>query len=314
MPDVGAWMAEEVRRLLELVVQASRDRILLLDEAGVPLIGSGNAGADAPGNAGADRRRDAWLEEWPEPSRMALAASLEEARSGRSSRHRVERDEDGTRQIWDVSISPATGVGAGRFLVVSRNATEEVRDRESAAAVAAETRHRLKNGMTIASGLVMLEARSRPELKGFAQSICRRFEQLGVVQDMVLDNGSKDLRKILHLLAGVYGEGSLLKVGELPPAALNDYAAQALALTFGELATNSLKYGALKSALPIQLDGAVVDGRLTLRWLEPTRFAEARAGGQGLQLIDRLIGAAGGHVERKVQDDLLEVRVTVPVT
>ena len=62
MPDVGAWAAEEAGRLLELVVEASRDRILLLDEEGVPLIGSGNAGAGAPGTAIADRAREAWLE------------------------------------------------------------------------------------------------------------------------------------------------------------------------------------------------------------------------------------------------------------
>ncbi len=314
MPDVGAWMAEEAGRLLELVVEASRDRILLLDEAGVPLVRSGNAGASAPGTAVAERPREAWLEEWPEPSRTALAGALEEARSGRSSRHRLERTKEGEREIWDVWISPATDVGVGRFLVVSRDVTEEVRERESAAAVAAETRHRLKNGMTIASGLVMLEARSRPELRGFAQSICRRFEQLAVVQDMVLDRGSKDLPKILHLLAGVYGDGSLLRVGELPAVKLDDFAAQALALTFGELATNSLKYGALKAALPVDLDGVVAAGRLTLCWREPTRFAESRVGGQGLHLIDRLIAAARGEVVRTIGADLLEVRVTVPTS
>jgi two-component sensor histidine kinase len=226
----------------------------------------------------------------------------------------VERVGEGERQIWDVSISPATDLGAGRFLVVSRDVTQEVRERESAAAIAAETRHRLKNGMTIASGLVMLECRSQPELRRFAQSLFRRFEQLAVVQDMVLDRGNKDLPKILHLLGSVYGDGSLLRVGDLPAVAVDDLAAQALALTFGELATNSLKYGALKAAMPVDLDGSVDDGRLTLCWREPTRLAESRAGGQGLHLIDRLIAAAGGDVVWTIGADLLEVRVTLPTS
>lgn len=312
MPGQGEWVTREGGRLLKLVLAASRDVILFLDAAGARLIASEEANADGIVGAESDGSRKSWIDEWSDASRAALLKGLEEARSGRTSRHRVERVDNGEREIWDVSIAPADAAGAARFLVVARNVTAEVRERESAAAVVAETRHRLKNGMTIAAGLVMLEARSRPELREFTQSICQRFEQLAAVQDLVLDRGSKDLPKILHLLAAVYGDGSLLRIGKLPAVALDDFAAQALALTFGELATNSLKYGALKAALPVHLDGTLEAGRLTLSWREPTRFGEIRVGGQGLRLIDRLIAAAGGHVVRSVGADLLEVRVTVP--
>jgi two-component sensor histidine kinase len=314
MPEVRAWATGGASSLLERGREAGRDRILFLDAAGARLAVSSGSDAGDPMVAEADEPTGDWLEEWPETSRVVLATDLEEARAGRITRRRVERVEEGERRIWDVTIAPATNAGAARLLILSRDVTEDVREMERGAAVLAETRHRLKNGMTIAAGLVMLEARSQPELRGFAASVCRRFEQLAVVQDMVLDRGSKDLPKILHLLAGVYGDGSLLRVGELPALELNDFAAQALALTFGELATNSLKYGALKAARPVHLTGALEAGRLTLCWREPTRFVASRVGSQGLSLIDRLIAAAGGEVVRSIGADLLEVRVTVPAS
>jgi two-component sensor histidine kinase len=209
--------------------------------------------------------------------------------------------------------SPYHGTVA-QFLAIARDTTTEVTERQRAAAISAEMRHRLKNALTIAAGIVAISARSKPELQPFAQEVTTRFAQLASVQDLLLDpTREKHLADIVPLLASAYGDASLLRFGAPPEAQLGDGAMQALALAFGELATNSLKYGALKQGQPIDVDADIVDTMLQLTWREPTEFGASREGAQGLGLIERLVGASGGRVERAFDDGILLVRLWLPI-
>lgn len=257
-----------------------------------------------------------WVERWPEASRGDIERALADARHGKAARFTASRPgADGAPCWWDVTVTPidAEGDASPRVLAIARDITAEARDRQRIAAITEEMRHRLKNAMTIAAGIVSMAARSRPEAQPFAREIIDRFAQLGAVQDIVLDPArAKNFADIVPMLARAYGDASLLRFGALPDARLGDAAMQALALAFGELATNSLKYGALKHGRPIEIDGVSKDGIFLMTWREPTAFGVARDGAQGLGLIERLIAASGGRFDREVGDDHLCVRVSLP--
>jgi PAS domain S-box-containing protein len=257
-----------------------------------------------------------WVERWPETVRPEVAKALRAAQHGTVARFTAARPgPDGTQRWWDVTVTPVdadTGTSP-RVLTIARDITAETCDRQRVAAITAEMRHRLKNAMTIATGIVSMTARSHPGCQDFAREVSQRFAQLAAVQELVLDpTRDKRFADILPLLTGAYGDASLLLFGELPEVRLSETAMQALALAFGELATNSLKYGALKHGRPIEITGTAGDGIFRMTWREPTTFGAPRDGAQGLGLIDRLVGASGGSCEREVGDDHLLVRLSLP--
>jgi two-component sensor histidine kinase len=71
---------------------------------------------------------------------------------------------------------------------------------------------------------------------------------------------------------------------------------KARALAFGELATNSLKYGALKLGPAVSINGKADEEMLHRIWREQTDFGPAREGGQGLGLVERLVHASGRNI------------------
>lgn len=117
----------------------------------------------------------------------------------------------------------------------------------------------------------------------------------------------------MALLTDAYGDAARLEFGDLPDVRLSHQGMQALALCFGELATNSLKYGALREGRPVTIGGRRDDGFVELSWTESTRFGSARPGGQGLGLMERLIGTAGGSFRRDLSEDRMMAVVRLPV-
>lgn len=306
--------------LLSALLDQSHECIKLLDAAGRILFVNREGCKAMELSAPGDIIGQFWVERWPDQSRAVVEQALRAVTNGDVARFSASRlGPSGQSCWWDVTLTPIARTpiardGEARILTIARDVTAEVTERERVAAINAEMRHRLRNAMTIAAGIVTLEARSAPMHQPFASSVCERFAQLAHVQDLVLDPArEKSLVQILPLLAAVYGKGELLEIGTMPDVRLNDTATQALALAFGELATNSLKYGALSAARVIEIEGMVQEGLLHLVWREPTDFSGPRDGGQGLGLMDRLLIAAGGRLTRDVGPGLLTVRVSIPV-
>ena len=88
--------------------------------------------------------------------------------------------------------------------------TAETVERERVAAISLEMQHRLKNALTVASGIVMLSARGRPDVSAFANEIITRFGQLGHVQAQIL-NPDADTRiaAIVPMIAEAYGKSTI---------------------------------------------------------------------------------------------------------
>lgn len=259
-----------------------------------------------------------YLSRWPEDVRPLVRATLSAARRGEQGRFKASRPKPGgSPSWWDVTISPVRAAdGSITHLVsVARDMTAERLERERVEAISLEMRHRLKNALTVAAGIVMMNARGRPDVAPFAEDIATRFALLADVESLILDpETDNDLAQIVPALVKAYGKGAGLEFGELPSVSLSDQAMQALALCFGELATNSMKYGALRDGRRVRIEGRICDGDIELIWREPTDFGTARAGAQGFNLIDRLIRSAGGTIRRDVETSQMAATIQLPIS
>ncbi|MGV2495641.1 PAS domain-containing protein [Pelagerythrobacter aerophilus] len=307
---LGAF--DEFGPLLGAVLDQTHDCIKLLDPDGTIRYVNERGAIAMELRAPAELIGQRWVERWPDEMRAVVEQALEEARSGAVARFTGSRTIGGKPSWWDVTVTPVRLAQATEYLlVIARDMTAEVEERRRAEAVSAEMRHRLRNAMAIASALVHMGARGKPELQAFADEVAFRFAQLGRVQELVLDSApNKSLKQVVTLLGNVYDN---LEIGPMPEIELEDATMQALALAFGELATNSLKYGALKDGTAVRVAGQLADGELQLTWQEETALAPRRAGGQGLDLIDRIMRASGGRIERRVEDHRFTVQAIFPV-
>ncbi|WP_160296759.1 PAS domain-containing protein [Sphingomonas sp. ERG5] len=303
--------------LLATLLDQTHECIELLDRDGRILFVNREGANSMELTLPADLIGQLWVERWPAAVRTGVEAALASARSGEVARVSAARPgPDQSLRWWDITVTPVRSDHGepSRFLTIARDVTAEVTDRQRVAAISAEMRHRLKNALTVASGLVMMSARSRPEARTFAEHVTARFAQLSTVQDLILDPlSSKRFADIIPLLASAYGDASLLEFGDLPDVRLTDAAMQALALAFGELATNSLKYGALKLGRAITIGGEADGEVLHLTWREQTDFGPVRDGGQGLGLVERLVRASGGTFERQHDNGVFVARLSLPI-
>lgn len=185
-----------------------------------------------------------------------------------------------------------------------------------------ELSHRIKNIFSVVGGLIGLEARSAPEFRPIADGVQRRIAALGRAHDFVRPQdgaAGTDLRGLLGKLFEPYGasdDGRIrIRCGAIPVA---DHAATPLALIFHELATNSVKYGALSWIEGhVELDIAEDGDDLLFRWREiggPTPAAPVgKGGGFGTTLVDLSVTRnLKGTIERRFGADGAAVDVRVP--
>ena len=175
-----------------------------------------------------------YVTRWPEDVRAMVEAALSAARRGELGRFRASRPAPGgVPGWWDVTVSPVSAAGREitHFVTVARDMTVELLEHERVEAIGLEMRHRLKNALTVAAGIVMMNARGRPDVTAFANEIATRFSQLSEAQSLILDPGAdKRLTHLIPALLEAYGEGAGLDFGDMPAVSLSDRAMQAVAL------------------------------------------------------------------------------------
>lgn len=143
--------------------------------------------------------------------------------------------------------------------------------------LAGEMSHRVKNLLSIASGLTTLSSRSAESVEEMAKELTGRLTALGRAHDLVrpLPGGQGDaalLGDLLAVLLAPYDDLGAFK-GRIRVAVermgVGEASATALALVFHELATNSMKYGALSLPTGTLAVTSVSEGdALVLTWLE----------------------------------------------
>lgn len=175
--------------------------------------------------------------------------------------------------------------------------------------LAGEMSHRVKNLLAIATGLTQITSRSSSSIADMTSQLTQRLTALGRAHDLVrpLPGGQGTaalLGDLITILLAPYEETAAfsgrIRVA-VPRMGVGEGAATGLALVIHELATNSLKYGAL--SLPtgtLDVSGAVTGDTVVLTWTEqggPEVVTPTGEGGYGSRLLDRTMsGHLGGSI------------------
>jgi two-component sensor histidine kinase len=193
----------------------------------------------------------------------------------------------------------------GVFLdVTERKMAEEAREM-----LAGEMSHRVKNLFAIATVLTGIAARSSTTTEEMASDLTRRLVALGHAHELVR-HSIYDMKKATQLadlmatLLGAYDEsgaiGTRIRV-HVPDLLAGEGSITTLALVVHELATNSLKYGALSLASGT-IDVSCTDSgsEVVIVWTERGGPAVTVTPGQegfGSKLVKRSItGQLGGSI------------------
>jgi two-component sensor histidine kinase len=223
----------------------------------------------------------------------------------------------------------ARGQGAdsgmvGRVLLgVFLDVTGRKQAEESHELIAGEMSHRVKNLLAVATGLTHITARSTTTPTEMAKELTGRLMALGRAHDLVRPVPGKEgkaalIGDLIAVLLAPYDDtgafSGRVRVS-VPRMGIGEKAATTVALVFHELATNSLKYGALSSdAGTLDVSSTPDEKVLTLKWIErggPPVSAPDETG-YGSTMIGRLIAAElDGTIHKEWSPEGVEVTVTI---
>ncbi len=189
----------------------------------------------------------------------------------------------------------------GIFLdVTGRKQAEEAHE-----LLAGEMSHRVKNLLAIASGLTSITSRATTSAAEMAHDLTARLAALGRAHDLVRSSTSKEgnatlVGDLISVLLAPYDDmgafSGRIRVS-VPRMAAGEAAATNLALILHELATNSVKYGALSVGTgTLEVTCSAEGNDATLVWTErggPVVEKPAEAG-FGSTLITRMTARLGG--------------------
>jgi PAS domain S-box-containing protein len=230
----------------------------------------------------------------------------------------VRRRKHGSLIVVSLTISPvrnAAGqiVGASK---IARDITEQKRSQEQIATLAREAEHRSKNLLANVQAIVNLSQAS--DLDDLKKVIEGRIKALANVHSLFVEArwiGAELSTVATQELAPYSATGDKRVRIDGPQVMLEPTAAQAVAVTLHELATNAAKYGSLSAE-----NGHVdltwshgTDGRLSLRWTEtggPTVQKPTRKGFGG-RIIEQMIGQVKGetHFEWRAEGLICDINL-----
>lgn len=200
----------------------------------------------------------------------------------------------------------ATKKMTGIFLDVTGRKQAE----ESHELLAGEMSHRVKNLLALASGLTNITSRSTDTKEEMAKQLTQRLAALGRAHELVrpLPDGQGSaalLGDLFSVLLAPYDEvgafAGRIRVA-VPRMGLGEKAATSFALVIHELATNSLKYGALSNETGLlDISGAAVKDFIEIVWSEHggegAQAAKTKEG-YGSRLLHRTVsGQLGGSID-----------------
>ena len=305
--ELGISFAEVSGNLMMSLLEQSQDCVKLLDTDGKLGFMNRNGRCNLEIDDFCAVEGQHWWDLWPDEAKPVVRQAVVDAMNGKDTRFEAFCPTiKGTPRWWDVTVSPVRDNAGTIFQLVSfsRDVTEQVKAREALEILALEMRHRLRNAFTVSSAIALVSAKVAPEHSAFAHDLANRYAALAQAQSQMLEKPGKALAlsDLLEIMTAPY---ALIDWDCPPDLSVDDRNAKVIALGIGELATNSMKYGALSCNSAVQLDCAVADGELCLVWVEadvapPEQRSDQgpdqdnAAGGNGHLLIDRMAKVYGG--------------------
>lgn len=213
------------------------------------------------------------------------------------------------------------GLMFGIFLDVTARKQAE----EGSELLAGEMSHRVKNLLSIATGLTQLTARSASSVTQMTGELTQRLSALGRAHDVVRPLPGKQgkaalLGDLLSVLLAPYDQtgafSGRVRVA-VPRMGIGEQAASTLAMVIHELATNSVKYGALSCAEGfLDVSGQTEGGWIVLEWAEtggPLIVGPRELTGFGSRLIARTVSSQlDGRLTYDWQESGLVVTIHMP--
>ena len=165
--------------------------------------------------------------------------------------------------------------------------------------LAGEMSHRVKNLLSIATALTTITSRSAQSAADMAQELTSRLGALGRAHDLVRPVPGRPqnealLGDLLTIVLAPYDEVGIAFSGRIrvavPRMSVSERGATTLALVLHELATNSVKYGALSVATGTLDVSAVADeNQIVIVWTErggpPVVAPSTKFSGYGSKLL-----------------------------
>jgi two-component sensor histidine kinase len=187
-----------------------------------------------------------------------------------------------------------------------------------------EMKHRIKNSIARVLAIARQTAATSEDLNEFSSSFSSRLQAMATSQDLLTRSRwqKAELGDLLRMeLEQVFGKEVPEDALKGPKVLLNETATQALGLTFHELATNALKYGAISTSLSAlavtwTVERSLAQRRLRLRWRETgsPRHESARSAGFGTKLIDmNITRELNGKIGRDFDENGLSIEIDVPL-
>lgn len=204
--------------------------------------------------------------------------------------------------------------------VTGRKQAEEGRE-----LLAGEMSHRVKNLLAIATGLTAITSRSTSTTNDMARELTQRLTALGRAHDLVrpvpgqTQDASALLGDLLTVLLAPYDDlgafSGRIRVS-VPRIRVGEGATTIFALVVHELATNSLKYGALSVDSGIlDVSCSARDEAVTIVWTEsggPKVKTPKGKAGYGSKLVQRSVsGQLRGSVEYDWSEDGVAITIHI---
>lgn len=215
-----------------------------------------------------------------------------------------------------------SGIVDGRMFGIFLDVTGRKQAEESSELLAGEMSHRVKNLLSIATGLTHMTGRSATSVEAMTGDLTQRLTALGRAHDLVrpLPDGQGKaalLGDLFSILLAPYDDTAAFS-GRIRVAVarmgIGEHTATALAMIIHELATNSVKYGALSCAAGLLDVSSILDGGdICVIWSEtggPPITDVPVLKGFGSRLTARSVsGHLGGRLDYDWQEDGLVVTV-----
>jgi PAS domain S-box-containing protein len=319
--EVSLRESEQRLRWLASIVESSDDAIVSKNLDGI--ITSWNTGAEHVfGYSASEAIGQPITLVIPENRQSEEREILTRIRRGERIDHfeTVRQRKHGSLIFVSLTVSPvkdANGkiVGASK---IARDITEQKRNQELITTLAREAEHRSKNLLANTLAAVNLSQSSSPE--GLKQTIAGRIQALANVCSLFVATrwiGAELSAIATQELAPFSEVGGKRVFIDGPQILLEPDAAQAIAVTLHELATNAAKYGALstpKGQVCLEWSHAA-DGELRLGWTETggPPVQEPTRKGVGGRIIEGMITQLKGKARFDWRKDGLVCEITLRV-
>jgi two-component sensor histidine kinase len=231
---------------------------------------------------------------------------------------------DSVRWISARGRGADAGMMDGAMFGIFLDVTGRKQAEEGSELLAGEMSHRVKNLLSIAAGLTHLTGRSASSVAEMTGELTERLTALGRAHDAVRPLPGEQgkaalLGDLFSVLLAPYDETAAfsgrIRVA-VPRMGIGEQAASTLSMVIHELATNSVKYGALSSAEgSLDVSSRAEGDDLELLWAEtggPAIVGQPDLTGFGSRLIARTVSSQlGGRIDYDWQETGLVVTISL---